>query len=406
MQVQIFPSRLHGKVSAPPSKSMAHRLLISAGLSQGRSVIRGIALSQDVLATIDCLQALGANCQIDGDTVTVTGVCARHANPSKALPCRESGSTLRFLIPIALLSGNTVTLVGAPSLLGRPMGIYQALCKEKGLSFSQTEQGITVGGRLPSGIYELAGNVSSQFVSGLMLALPLVQGDSEIRLIPPVESRSYIELTRAAQRAYGVLVEWKDACTLTVRGGQTYRSTDSCVEGDYSNAAFLDALAIMGNDVTVCGLCMDSLQGDRVYKDFFEQIKQGSPTLSLADCPDLGPILFVVAAAMNGATFTDTARLRIKESDRVACMKQELEKFGARLLVEKNTVTVLPAKLHTPSEPLCSHNDHRIAMSLAVLATRYGGSITGAEAVAKSYPDFFEQLERLGAKISMGRDPK
>jgi len=291
-------------------------------------------------------------------------------------------------------------------LLKRPMGIYQALCEEKGLYFLQNESGIHVKGRLPFGTYTLPGNVSSQFVSGLLYALPLTEGDSEIHLIPPVESRSYIDLTLSALRMFGIHAEWKDSVTLTVPGNQRYRPCDAVVEGDYSNAAFLDAFSALGGDVSVDGLCKDSLQGDRVYRKHFRALMEGTPTISIADCPDLGPILFTLAAALNGATFTDIGRLRIKESDRVACMKEELEKFGAKMTVTEDRVTVVKTALHQPNVPLDGHNDHRIVMSMSVLASKYGGTVRGAEAVAKSYPDFFETIEKIGIQYQITPEEK
>ncbi|MBE6600974.1 MAG: 3-phosphoshikimate 1-carboxyvinyltransferase [Ruminococcaceae bacterium] len=404
MQVTVLPSKARGQISAPPSKSMAHRLLISAGLATGTSQIFGISRCEDVLATVDCLRALGADCRVNGDCVTVTGMDASTAQPKVPLVCRESGSTLRFMIPIALLSGEKVTLQGAPSLLARPMGVYETLCREQGLAFSQEKAGITVKGPLTGGIYTLPGNVSSQFISGMLFALPLCGEDSEIRLTPPVESRSYVDLTLSALRAFGIVAEWRDDTTLSVPGGQTYLPQNITVEGDYSNAAFLDALGLLGGNVRVDGLLENSLQGDRVYKKHFAALQSGHPTISLADCPDLGPILFSLAAALNGAVFTDTQRLRIKESDRVACMKEELEKFGARLLIGDNTVTVEKTPLHAPTQPLYGHNDHRIVMSMAVLATRFGGTILGAEAVAKSFPDFFDRLQMLDVRVQIEND--
>lgn len=401
MQVTILPSKANGCISAPPSKSMAHRLLICAGLAKGTSCIKGISLCQDVLATIDCLGALGAVCCREGDCVTITGIDARHAHPKIPLACRESGSTLRFMLPIALLSGNTVTLQGAKSLLARPMGVFETLCCENGLQFKQNDQEIIVKGAISGGRFILPGNVSSQFISGLLFALPLCEENSDIVLTSYVESRSYIDLTLSALHAFGIRAEWKDACTLAVEGGQHYTAQTISVEGDYSNAAFLDAFSLLGGRVEVSGLRADSLQGDRIYATHFQALANGTPTISLADCPDLGPILFSLAAALNGAVFTDVSRLRIKESDRVACMKSELEKFGALLDVEENRVTIRKTTLHAPQEPLCGHNDHRIVMSMAVLASRFGGTITGAEAVAKSFPDFFEKIEALGIQAQI-----
>ena len=221
-----------GRVSAPPSKSMAHRLLICAALCQGKSVISGVSESEDMHATVDCLSALGAKLVREGNTVTVEGVDPRCAMPSNPLFCRESGSTLRFLIPIALLCDHPVVLRGEPCLMRRPMQIYDGICKEKGLFFQQNQTDINVRGPLAAGEYLLAGDVSSQFVSGLLFALPLCQGDSLIRLTPPVESRSYIDLTLTALAEFGVRAEWRDGETLFIRGGQTYLAHDAVVEGD------------------------------------------------------------------------------------------------------------------------------------------------------------------------------
>lgn len=399
MQIEIFPSIAQGTVVAPPSKSMAHRLLICAGLCNGKSRISGVAPSQDVLATLDCLSAIGATYRYENDVVEINGVDPMRMSAKSVLACRECGSTLRFFIPIALLCGEAVTLTGSARLMERPLGVYEEMCRAHGLTFCQNESTVTVKGRLQSGVYRLAGDVSSQFVSGLLFVLPLLEGDSEICLTGKVESRSYIDLTIFALEQFGVRAEWKDEHTLSVPGNQRYCEKNTKVEGDYSNSAFFDAFNIFGGAVVVDELFQNSLQGDRVYRSYFSELKKGMPTLSLADCPDLGPVMMAVAAANHGAVFTDTARLRIKESDRAAAMAQELARLGAKVAVEENTVRVLPSALHAPSEPLDGHNDHRIVMALSVLLTVLGGRINGAEAVAKSLPDFFERLQNLGVKI-------
>lgn len=399
MQVTIHPGVAKGRVEAPPSKSMAHRLLICAGMCQGTSIVHGISGSADVLATLDCLRALGAECIREGNTVTVRGRDMRSASPEGILSCRESGSTLRFMLPIALLSGRNVMLGGAESLMQRPMDVYRTLCREKGMAYLQDGQSVCVRGPLKAGEYSVVGNVSSQFISGLLFALPTVEGDSTIRIAPPIESRSYINLTVDALRTFGVEVVWQDEHTLFVRGGQSYRPTETEVEGDYSNAAFLDALSLFGGEVEVEGLRADSIQGDRVYRRYFDMLSKGTPTVHIGDCPDLGPILFAVAAAKNGGIFNGTRRLRIKESDRAAAMAEELRKLGTAVTVYEDTVVVYPAAFHAPSVPLEGHNDHRIVMSLAVLLTLVGGSIRGAEAVAKSYPEFFKSLSTLGVSL-------
>lgn len=398
MQITIHPGRAEGRVTAPPSKSMAHRLLICAGMCRGRSVIHGISGSADVLATLDCLRALGAECKREGDTVTVIGRDMRTAAPEGILSCNESGSTLRFMIPIALLSGKNVMFRGSKSLMQRPLDVYRTLCEEKGLVYLQDGESVFVQGPLRAGEYAVVGNISSQFISGLLFALPTVDGNSTIRISPPIESRPYINLTIDALRTFGVEVVWQDEHTLFVRGGQSYCATETEVEGDYSNAAFLEALGLFGGDVAVEGLREDSIQGDRVYRRYFEMLCKGTPTIHIGDCPDLGPILFAVAAAKNGGIFNGTRRLRIKESDRAEAMAEELRKFGTALTVYEDTVVVYPAEFHAPTVSLGGHNDHRIVMSLAVLLTLTGGCICGAEAVAKSFPDFFETLRALGIR--------
>ena len=232
-----------------------------------------------------------------------------------------------------------------------------------------------------------------------MFALPLLEGDSTIDIIPPIESCSYINLTIQALESFGVKVKWLDERRLFVAGGQSYQPKEVTVEGDYSNAAFFEALNYLGDNVKIEGLKDDSIQGDRVYRDYFPMIERGTPTVHLADCPDLGPVLFALAAAKNGGVFTGTRRLRIKESDRGAAMATELKKFGVSVRIENDTIVVYPAQFHAPDEVLYGHNDHRIVMSLAILLTKTGGIIDGAEAVKKSMPDFFEKLKQLGAKV-------
>ena len=399
MIVNIEKGRAKGCVSAPPSKSMAHRLLICAALSSGESVIHGMSDCEDVRATLDCLSALGVPFEQNGDTVKIKGIDAREMSASAPLSCRESGSTLRFFVPLCMISGNNTMLTGAPQLMKRPMNVYETLAKEKGLTFSQDERSVIVKGPLKSGEYKVAGNVSSQFISGLLFALPLVKGDSTINIIPPVESRSYIELTLFALREFGVDVTWKDDYTLFIKGGQTYKATETTVEGDYSGAAFFEAMNSLGSEIKIEGLRENSLQGDKVYSRYFEMLSKGTPTIHIGNCPDLGPVLFAVSAAKNGGIFTGTARLKIKESDRAVAMAEELKKFGVSVTIHDDAVVVYPLDFHKPTENLCGHNDHRIVMSLAVLLTLTGGTIEGAEAISKSFPTFFEDIKSLGIEV-------
>ena len=399
MNVTIHKGTPRGRVAAPASKSMAHRLLICAALAGGTSVIRGVSICDDVVATVNCLSALGAKISRDGDTLSVTGTDMISAVPSSTLNCNESGSTLRFFLPLALLSGKNTLFLGAKSLMQRPMGVYEELCKKNGLTYHADGESIAVRGPLKSGEYEVVGNVSSQFISGLLFALPLLDGDSKIKILPPVESRSYIDLTVEALSLFGVQVKWSDDNTLYIKGSQRYVPADLTVEGDYSGAAFIDAFAALGADVSVDGLNPDSTQGDKVYRLLFDMLKKGVPTIHIGNCPDLGPILFAVAAAKHGGVFTGTKRLRIKESDRAAAMAEELSKFGVSVTVYDDKVVVYPVSFGAPKATLSGHNDHRIVMALAVLLTLTGGEIEGAEAINKSYPSFFEDLSELGIEV-------
>ena len=400
MKIRINKGTASGTISAPPSKSMAHRLLISAAMCEGESVVHGISTCEDVLATLDCLRALGIECRQDGDDVTVRGKDPRNMHPTAPLKCRESGSTLRFMIPIAMRSGQTAVFYGAGGLMSRPMSVYENMCRERGLAYVSDGESIVVKGPLSGGEFTLPGNVSSQFISGLLFALPTADEDSTIRILPPIESRSYIELTMDALRSFGVSAVWQDEHTIYIKGKQRYKPSEVTVEGDYSGAAFPEALGLFGGEVTVLGLREDTIQGDSVYRKYYDMLVRGVPTIHIGDCPDLGPVLFAIAAAKNGGIFTGTRRLKIKESDRAEAMAEELKKFGTSVSVYEDTVVIYPAEFHAPTEELCGHNDHRIVMALSVLLTLTGGVIDGAEAVSKSYPAFFKNLSSLGIEVS------
>ncbi len=396
MTVEIASGKAFGTVKAPPSKSMSHRYLIAAALVNGKSIVRGVAYSQDILATIDCLKALGVSITTQGDVVEVFGNGT--FVPAGELLCRESGSTLRFLLPLCLLSGRTTTLKGSTRLMERPLTVYEDLAAKNGFEFCKGVDKVSVCGVLKAGNYEVDGSVSSQFITGLIFALLTRVGESKIVLTEKIESRSYIDLTIDALREFGFEVCWSDTDTIHLVGGGG-APREITVEGDYSNTAFFDALTLMGGKVQVTGLKETSLQGDRIYRDYFDALSKEKPTLSLADCPDLGPILFVLAAALNGGIFTDTARLRIKESDRGAAMAEELRKCGVLMQVEENRIIVPEGQLMKPKEMIFGHNDHRIVMAMATLLTCFGGVIDGAEAVSKSMPDFFERLSELGIEV-------
>ncbi len=385
MKIQINPSKACGKIKAPPSKSMAHRALILGALTE-KSVIENIDFSADIIATLNCLKALGTNVEIDGDCVTIGGFNIDKIPDNAELYCNESGSTLRFLLPFCMLANKAITLKGSKRLIERPLSIYEEIAKEQNIMFKKTENSVTVCGKMKPQEYFVKGDISSQFITGLMLAF--VSSDAKVTVTGKKESASYIDLTLECMKNFGVIENSKP------------KNTVYEVEGDCSNAAFLEAFNYLGGDVTVEGLKTDTLQGDRVYKYIFEGLKNGEKSFDLSDCPDLAPICFAVAAALGGCKFTGTRRLKIKESDRANAMKTELSKFGIEVLVEEDSVTVKNGKIRKPNEILNGHNDHRIVMALSVLLILTGGEIEGAEAISKSYPSFFEDLSKLGIEVT------
>lgn len=419
MLVQISaPHGVGGAAAAPPSKSMAHRAVLCAALAEGRSHLYNLEYSRDVQVTLDAAGQLCAAVRRGDADAEVCGL-GRFLPPDRPVDCCESGSSLRFLIPLFSLTGRPVTFVGQGRLMERPQGVYAELFQKQGLGFVQDSGSLTICGALQPGDYALAGNVSSQFISGLLFALPLLPRPSTLRLIPPVESRSYIEMTRAAQAAFGVASHWQGDTTLYIPGGQRYQPRDYTVEGDYSQAAFLAVLGAVCGGITITGLSAGTLQGDAVILDIlrrcgaafacaeggvrFEKAPLHGVDIDLADCPDLGPILMVLGLFCEGTTtIRNAGRLRIKESDRIAAMEQELRRCGGQIESDGGTVTVRGGALHPPASPFCGHNDHRVVMSAAVLALAAGfaARIDGAEAVRKSWPSFFTVMQALGAEVT------
>lgn len=399
MIANFRPCSLRGKIDAPPSKSMAHRYLIGAALSGQKCLLSGIDFSEDILASIDCLRALGARINADKDTVEVDpGGFMQVEAPT--LECRESGSTLRFFIPLAMCLGKKVTLHGSERLFQRPLDVYEELCEKNGFLFEKSRDSVTVRGHLEGGSYRIRGDISSQFITGLIFALVYLKQESEIEIISPFESRSYVDLTLSALSSFGADVRYADKYKIEIKPSEMHTFSGR-IEGDYSNAAFLDAFNYFGSEIEIGNLKSDSLQGDRVYKIYFEQIESGTPTLDISDCPDLGPVLFALAAMKNGATFTGTDRLKAKESDRGAAMHSELAKLGGGLIFGDNMITVPKQKLTYSGEVLDGHNDHRIVMAMSVILSVIDGELKGAEAVKKSYPGFFDDIKKLGAEVNL-----
>lgn len=414
----IQKSAACGTISAPPSKSMAHRSLICAAFANGNSVIHNIDLSEDIKATISCLKVFGADIQIKDGTAYVSGCNLKADNnyennfcSDRIFNCNESGSTLRFFIPLAMLKPGNSFFTGSSVLMTRPLSVYEEICRNQGITLEKISQDgntkIKTNGILKPGRFFVQGNISSQFITGLLFALPLLEGDSFIEISEPIESKSYIQMTLQVLKNFGINIEWLNENTLFIKGNQNYKNGEYSVEGDFSNAAFFEALNYANyanktenKKIKIVGLKEDSLQGDKVYADLFAQIKKGFSSIDISDCPDLGPILFVVAAMFDGAEFTGTKRLKIKESDRGQVMCQELAKFGVQTKMEENKITIFKSKLNTPFEILSGHNDHRIVMSLTTLLTITGGKIKGIEAVKKSFPNYFECIKSLGIIVN------
>ncbi len=400
MNVEISPSLASGQLLAPPSKSCAHRLLICAALAKGTSVIENIGTNEDILATASCLRSLGADIIIKEKTAIVCGIKKDTVSDKTELFCNESGSTLRFFIPISMLFSKETVFTGKGRLMERPQSVYEELFPKKGCYLKRQENSLICGGELKNGVFEVPGNVSSQFITGLLFALPLLEGDSEIVLTSRLESAPYIDITIDILSKFGVAIA-KTSKGFYIKGSQKYLPQKLSVEGDWSNAAFLDAFNYSGGSVVLSGLNELSFQGDKIYRSFFKELKNGTPVIDITDCPDLGPVLIAVASLNNGATLVGTKRLSIKESDRGKAMQRELSEFGINIIVNENDIVVPNCVAERPDLPLDCHNDHRIAMSLAVMCSKTGGVLKDAQCVKKSYPEFFDDIKSLGIQYKI-----
>ena len=404
MNIAITPATLQGSITPPPSKSQAHRLLIAAALAQGESRISNLSYSQDILATLDCLEQLGANILRGENWVVIRGITPGIRAEIPYLNCRESGSTLRFMIPVALAAAGGGTFTGASRLLERPQGPYQTLFQKKGIRFAHTPTGITAQGTLVPGTYALAGDVSSQFITGLLYALPLLDGDSDILLTTALESKNYVDMTILALESFGVSVQETET-GYRIPGNQRYQSRDTTVESDYSQSAFYHAANGLGNNIRIQGLNPNSAQGDIRIVPYYQMLCGAGPVvLDVSQCPDLVPALALQAALREGqeTSIVNAARLRIKESDRLATVTLELNRLGANIQeFEDHLVIHGVPTLHAGR--VQAHNDHRIAMMLAIAATRATGPVllSGAESVNKSYPGFWEDYKALGGQFSI-----
>ena len=397
----VLPGKLTGKVEVPSSKSLAHRYLLCAALAKGESRVGNVSFSADIEATLNGVSALGGSFSVAGREVRVTG--GRPGGPMD-IDCGESGSTLRFLIPVALAAGEgrPVTFRGHGRLMERPLEPYFQIFREKGVAWRKEGNALTVEGRLPGGSYSLSGKVSSQFVTGLLLALSLLPEPSEIVITDVLESRAYVDMTLSAMAAFGVLAENRNYRRFCLPGSQVYRPQACRVEGEWSQAAFFLGANFLGSRAEVLGMNPDSLQGDRAVISILNRMKfPGDCVVDAGEIPDLIPVLAVCAAGREGRTrFVNAARLRLKESDRLETTADLLRSLGGRADTGPDflEVTGLGALRGGQAD---SHNDHRIAMAAAVAAAvcREPVEVLGAECVAKSYPDFWRDYQALGGRV-------
>lgn len=399
MKVKILPSKTSGEVSAPPSKSFAHRYLIGSVLSRGKCVIKNIADSDDISATLSCIEQLGGSVKKDGNTVTVIPTNEKQIE-NAVFDCKESGSTLRFFIPVVLVTGaKNCTFSGSERLLARGIKEYEKLFENSDVKIKSDEKSIEISGKLTAGNYEISGEVSSQYTTGMLFALSVLDGKSTLKITGNAESRAYVDMTIKVLKDFGADIAETEKNFFEINGKGRLSPGEFTVEGDWSNAAFLIALSRLLGTISVSGLNENSVQGDRFSSVAFDALDGENAEIDLKDCPDLAPILFSYAAYKNGGKFTNTRRLRVKESDRANVMAEELKKFGANVKVYENSVEIEKTQLKQPIVPLCGHNDHRIVMALSVLAAVFGAEIDGAEAVNKSYPDFFRVIKKAGVNV-------
>ena len=418
MTVECTPSVLSGTIQSISSKSHAHRVLICAALSQNPTKIYCNVMSKDIAATIACLKSMGTEIITDGDTITVI---PKEFNKDSSLDCNESGSTLRFFMPVVSALGMNATINGRGRLPQRPISPLKEEMEKKGVTFHTGNVfPLHLSGQLQSGEYEIQGNISSQFITGLLFALPKLQGDSKLKLIPPVESKSYLDITVSVLRQFGIEIQEKENLYI-IKGNQKYTSPEEIrVEGDWSNASFLlCAGALCEKGVTVTDLDINSPQGDKKILEVLKNMgadvsisgseitvkknKLNGITVDASDIPDAVPIISVVATACEGdTTIINAGRLRIKESDRIASVMDMLSSVGADVTETDDGIIIRGGNILTGGT-VNGYNDHRIVMSASILSSLCKDKviITDGNAVEKSYPDFFTDFNNMGGNANV-----
>lgn len=394
MDITIQPGKLHGEIAVVPSKSQAHRLMIGAAFADGPTQLFCSDTNRDIEATADCLRALGADIQRTADGYQI--LPATQIPETAVLPCCESGSTLRFMLPIAGALGVDTTLELEGRLPQRPLSPLWEEMERMGCQLSRpTQATIRCQGKLHNGAYEIDGSVSSQFVTGLLYAMSLMDGDSSLTVSGKLESRPYVEMTQRAMACFGIQTD-----NFCVRGGQHYHTPGKLeVEGDWSNGAFFLTAVFLGSNITVTNLNMYSPQGDRAVTKLLPLLNEGCAQIDASDIPDLVPVLSIAAGAKHGAIFHNIRRLRLKESDRVASVIAMVENLGGKAEATEDTLRIFGTGFCGGT--VDTVNDHRIAMAAAIAATVSTGPVTilGAQCAAKSYPAFWAEYRRLGGML-------
>lgn len=403
MDIKITPSFLSGKIIVPPSKSISHRALICAALADGQSLLHNVLDCEDTRATADALTALGAAITANGADVTVDGIGSPAVNAD--IDCRESGSTLRFMLPVAAALGTASVFDGRANLPNRPITPYLDEFPKHGVTFDSDKMPYRLHGKLTGGEFPVTGDISSQFITGYMLAMPLTGENCTIHLTSELQSRPYAELTADVMNTFGVSVDI-GTDDFRINAGSTFKPREYTVEADMSQAAFFLVANAVGGSTEPVNLNPDSKQGDRAIVDIvreFERSEGMAFDVNAEDIPDLVPILTVLACFADGTShITGCGRLRIKECDRLAAISTELNKLGARIEAGADFLTVHGVKeLH--GGDCDTYSDHRIAMSLAVASQRCTEPliIRGADCVSKSYPEFFTDFIKLGGKYDV-----
>ena len=428
MKIAIKPSILNGTIEIPPSKSYSHRAVIAAALAENKdnrkSKIDNLKFSVDITTTTDIMENWGAKINRGESSLEIVGNDGKVVLRDKYVQCNESGSTIRFLIPIGITDENELVFDGKGKLVDRPLDSYYRIFDKQGI-FYKNENGklpLTVNGKLKAGNYEIDGNISSQFITGLLYALPLLDGDSKLTINKNLESKGYIDLTLEILKLAGIEIVNNDYKSFDIRGNQIYKPFNYTVEGDYSQVAFWIVAGIISankdNEVKCLHVNKNSLQGDKEIIEIVERMganleilddyvivkpsKTKGTVIDISQCPDIAPILTVLGALSEGETrIINGERLRIKESDRITSIKTELNKLGANVAEEGDSLIIQGVEGFTGGVTVSAWNDHRLAMSLAIASTRCEKEIIleEAESVRKSYPHFWDDFVKMGGEI-------